>query len=304
MKLAAMVVLAMLAGGRGARADDTTGDTMTYRVRQGDSLELIAAEMYGDRTKAVLLSVENKLVRPRPLRPGERLRVPINREVTTAPGDTLETLAGTYLGSTRRAPLLAELNGLSVDDRVPAGTAITIPMTIVHTAATPESLGEIARLYFGDPKQAELLRRYNFLEKRTLDRSESLIVPVIQVRLAAGKLPPPDAAAKARRDHRRDATAHVARALPAARQAWKTGDYAGVRTALGDLEPDLDYLDTGDAVEVGVMLGATQVAFDHEDAAAALFKRVLARQGSHVMRRYDCSPRIVAVWQRVGGQVQ
>ena len=303
MKLAVIAAIAVAALPV-AHAQEAGNDMLAYRVRPGDSLELIAAEVYGDRARAVLIATENKLVRPRPLRPGERLRVPISREVTTATGDTLESIAGAYLGSTRRAPFLAEFNGMAIDDSLPAGTPITIPISVVQIAASPESLTEIAKLYFGDTKQVELLRRYNFLDKRVLERGESLIVPLYQVRIAAAKLPPIDPASKARRDRHRDATARAVRALPAARQAWKAGDYAAVQTALGDLEPELDFLDTGDAVEAGVLLGQTQVAFDREPAAVALFKRVLERQPGYLMRRYDCSPRIIAVWQRAGGQAQ
>jgi LysM repeat protein len=301
MKLA---VLAAMAIGLPVAHAQEANDQISYRVRPGDSLELIAAEVYGDRNKAPLIAMENKLTRPRPLRPGERLRLPINREVTTSPGDTLQSLAGNYLGNTRRAPLLAEFNGMSIDDSLPAGAPITIPISVVHTAVATEPLTEIARMYFGDAKQAEMLRRYNLLEKRTLERNESVTVPLYQIHVAAARLPSLDPASKARRDRRRDAIARIARALPAARQAWKIGDYAGVQAALGELEPDLDFLDAGDAADAGVLLGAAQVAFDHDAQALALFKHVIERQPAYAMRRYDASPRIIAVWQRAGGQAQ
>ena len=74
---------------RVAHAQDATNNTRLYRVKQGDSLELIAAEFYGDRMKAVFIMVENKLTHARPLKPGERLRIPVNREITTSPGDII-----------------------------------------------------------------------------------------------------------------------------------------------------------------------------------------------------------------------
>lgn len=287
-----------------AHAQDAPTSTVVHRVRQGDSLELIAAEMYGDRTKAVLIVEDNKLPRGHVLKPGDRLRIPISREVTTSPGDTFESLAATHLGSARRAPFLAEINGIPVDDSLPAGTIVTIPLTVAHTASTPESLSEIAKAYFGDVRQAELLRRYNFLDKRTLDKNESLVVPVFNVRSAAARQPPIDAESKARRDRRRDACATSAKALPAARLAWTFGDYAAVKSALGALDPDLDYLDTNDAIEVAVLLGAAHVAFGDAEAALATFKRAVDRQPHHVLKRYDYSPRILGVWQAAGGQVE
>jgi LysM repeat protein len=306
VRIAVAIAVAVMAvtAHRVAHAQDATSDTVVHRVKQGDSLELIAAEFYSDRTKAVFIMVANRMTHARPLRPGERLRIPISREVTTSPGDTVESLAGAYLGSTRRGTFLADFNGISVDDSLPAGTVLTIPFTIVHTAAATESISDIAKAYFGDGKNAEMLRRYNFLEKSSLDRNETLIVPVYHVRLSAAKMPGLDAESKARRDHRREASARVAKALPAARQAWKVGDFAGVKGALAQLEPDLDYLDTGEAVDVGVLLGAAHVAYDDDELALATFKRVIDRKPHHTLARYQYSPKILAVWQRASGQIE
>jgi LysM repeat protein len=300
---AALLVITSLAAAP-AHAQDATNDTIVQRVKQGDTLELIAAEFYGDRTKAVFIMVENKLTHARPLKPGEKLRIPVSREVTSAPGDTFKSLAETYLGNAGRGRFLAEFNGLPPDDGLPAGTPITIPFTIVHIAQSTESISDIAKAYFGDGKNTELLRRYNFLDKAALEKGEQLIVPVYHVRLSAAKLPALDAESKARRDHRREAAARVARALPAARQAWKDGDFAGVKGALAQLEPDLDYLDPGEAVDVSVLLGAAHVAYDDEELALATFRRAVTRQPQYVLRRYDYSPRVLAVWQKAGGKVE
>ena len=147
------------------------------------------------------MAAANKLGKPRPLRPGERLRVPVGREVTAVAGDTFESLAATYLGSARRATFLAELNGGSGDDSLAAGAVITIPFAVTHTAASPESLQEISRQYYGDPRSAELLRRYNMLDKNAIDRGESLLVPGLKVRTTPGKIPPLEPESRARRDH-------------------------------------------------------------------------------------------------------
>ncbi|TMQ16214.1 MAG: LysM peptidoglycan-binding domain-containing protein [Deltaproteobacteria bacterium] len=274
-----------------------------YRVKPGDTLELIAAEFYGDRTKAVFLMEENKMTHARPLRPGERLRIPISRDVTTAPGDTFESLAMTYLGSARRGSFLADFNGAS-QDSLPAGSSVTIPFTITHTAQSTESLSDIAKAYFGDGKNAEMLRRYNFLERSSIDKGEQLIVPVYHVRLSAAKQPALDAESRARREHRREATARVARALPAARQAWKDGDFAAVKAALVPLEPDLDYLDSDEGMAVAVLLGAAHVAYGDSELALACFKRVIDRQDHAALRSYDYSPKILALWHQAGGAIE
>src|SRR6185295_148615 len=143
MRLAVVLLVLVTAAVGVAHAQDVPPSAIVHRVRQGDTLELIAAELYGDRTKAVFIMVENKLPHARPLRPGERLRIPTSREVATAPGDTFESLAGAYLGSARRGPFLADFNGIPVDDSLAAGTLITIPLTVVHAAATLESVTDI-----------------------------------------------------------------------------------------------------------------------------------------------------------------
>jgi LysM repeat protein len=301
----ALLALLILTAVRVAHAQDAKNNTVVYRVKQGDTLELIAAEFYSDRNKAVFIMEENKMTHARPLKPGERLRIPVNREITTSPGDTFESLASTYLGNARRATFLADFNGISQDDSLPAGTPITIPVTITHVAAGNESLSDIAKAYFGDGRNADMLRRYNFLEKTTIDSKDPpLIVPVNHVRLSAARMPALDADAKARREHHREAAARVAKALPAARQAWKAGDFAGVKGALAELEPDLDYMDVSDAAEVGVLLGAAHVAYDDTALALATFKRVLDRQPQYVLGRYAYSPKILEVWQKANGRVE
>ena len=297
------VTVAVVAISRTAHAQDTNRP-VTYRVRQGDTLELIAAEFYGDRNKAMFIVTENKLTRPRPLRPGERLRIPVSHEITTSPGDTFESLAMTHLGSARRGAFLADWAGLSHDDSLPAGTAITIPLTVAHVAQATESLADIARLYFGDARNAEMLRHYNQLDRPAIDKGETVQVPGFHVKLSPAKQPALDAESRARRDHRREALARAARALPAARLAWKAGDLAQVKDGLSRLEPDLDYLDTDEAVEIGVLLGAAHVAFDETEPALVWFKRALDRQAQHALRRYDYSPKVLAVWQRAGGPVE
>jgi LysM repeat protein len=290
-----VIALLVLAAPR-AHAQDGTGDTINYRVKQGDHLELIAAEFYGDRTKAVFIMVENRILHPRPLRPGERLRIPVSRPYTTVPGDSWVTLAATFLGDARRGTFLAEFNGLSPDDSLAGGAELSIPFVVTHVAQAPESLGQIAAAYFGDAKNAEMLRRYNFLAKDALEKGEALKVPVYNVRLSASKMPAIDADSKARRERGRQAAAKAARALPAARLAWKAGDYAGVKAALAEVELDIDYLDTAQAIDVSVLVGATHVAYNDIKPALESFKRVIERKATYQLDPYYFSPKIMAVW--------
>ena len=93
MKSLLLVVAIAVAVPRTAVAQNDQSDIITIKVKQGDTLALLAAEFYSDRNKAIFIMVANKLDHPRPLKPGERIKIPVSRPYTTAPGDTFETLS-------------------------------------------------------------------------------------------------------------------------------------------------------------------------------------------------------------------
>lgn len=278
----------------------STSDVTIHRVKAGDSLDLIAAEFYGDRNKAIFIMVSNKILHPRPLKVGERLRIPVPRQVTTSPGDTWESIASTYLGDPRRGAFLAEFNGLAADD-LASGTPLQIPFTITHTAEGTESIADIARAYFGDNKNASMIRRYNFLEREAIEKAEQIIVPINNVRLSASKMPALDAEAQARRDRQHEAQARAISSIPAARQAWREGDFAAVKAALSEVELDVDYLDTNQAIEVGLLLGSMHIAHGDTKPALEAFKRALERRSTFQLNPYYFSPKVQAVWKEAGG---
>ncbi|HEY6032624.1 MAG TPA: LysM peptidoglycan-binding domain-containing protein, partial [Kofleriaceae bacterium] len=172
MKL--ILIVAALLVARVAAADEPA-DFVMYKVKQGDTIDLVAAEFYGDhaRTSAFIVD-ENKWKTYRKLNPGERIRVPITREITTAKGDTLPALATKYLGDASRAQFIAQLNNLKVTDIPAAGVTLKLPFRVTHVAQTTESLAAISQFYFGDAKEVELLRTYNNLgDKNAIEKNDS-----------------------------------------------------------------------------------------------------------------------------------
>ena len=292
-------VFALLLFAAPARAQETV-DTITYRVKDGDTLPLIAAEYYGDRKKAIFIMVENKMTHSRPLRPGERLKIPVNREITTSPNDTFESLAETYLGNPQRGVYLAQFNNMSPDDHLPAGTQLQIPFTVLHKAASTESFQSIAASYFNDKSQAEMLRGYNnATDKQALEKDEMIQVPIFNVRLPASKMPAVDAESKTRRAARREAMQRAASNIPRAWAAWRTGEIKAIDTLMFEL--DIDYLDTADAVDVSLLRGLAAAALGNKEVAIENFKAVRARNQSHVLRKFDYSPKILELWTQAGG---
>lgn len=294
-----LAVLAIVVGAGRAAADR---DYIVHKVARGDTLDLLAAEYYGDRRHEIFIMVANHMDHPRALRPGELLRVPVTRDVTAAVGDTFEGLAQAYLGDKRRAGFLAEFNGMAVDDGLAAGTVLTIPFHVVHTAVGSETLDSIAAAYFGDTKNAALLRRYNFLDQDVLAPRETIVIPIRHVKVRESALPPVDAESRARTEKRKATEAAATRALPLAQAAWRTGDAAEVRRGLIGL--DLDFLAADQAVEIGMLLGAAYVAMGDEDSARATFHRAVERRPTATMHAYGYSPRIRDLWRKVGGVVE
>jgi LysM repeat protein len=301
----AMVWLIVALGTAAGAADPARAqshDTLVHRVVAGDTIELLAAEYYGDRHHGIFIMVTNKLQHARPLRPGERLKIPANREVSAAVGETLETLAEQYLGDKRRAKFLAGFNQLPADASLAVGQVIQIPFHVVHKAAGKESLSAIAAAYFGSPKKTKLIQEYNFTEKKVLKAGETVVIPIHHVQVRRGRLPPPDAESQARLTKRREMQTQALNLLPGAHTAWHAGDYAAVKRKLTMLETD--YLDVEVAVEVGVLLGSTYVAFGDKDSALAAFRKVLERSPAHTLDTYQYSPKIRKVWEQAGGEVR
>jgi LysM repeat protein len=295
----ALVAAALLLAAGTARAQ--SAETYTHRVKKGDSLELLAAEYYGDRRHAIFIMVENDIEHSRKLKKREKIRIPISRHITTNVGDTLAGLAAEHLGDERRAPYLATFNNLAADASLAVGQEIEIPFHVTHTAAGQERVRNIAAAYFQDKKKAALLAAYNFLDKDKLAEGESIVIPIFHVRVRASKLPPPDPDSAARLAKRSDMQSRAERALKRANADWATGAYGAVKRMLTKI--DTDYLDTRYATDVGVLLGCAYIAFDDIDSAIATFEGVLERNPKHKLGSYRYSPKIRKVWTRAGGIV-
>ena len=297
----ALVIIALLAATAFAQPEATV---LSYRVQKGDTLDVLAAEFYADRNDAIFIMAENHMKTLRRLNPGERLRIPVTREIRTEKGDNFESLAQRYLGDAKRAPFLAEFNHRSVEESLATGTELTIPFHVTHTATATESLASISSLYFGNSKHADELAKYNGLDKTSLDKGDQIDVPILTVRVRDVKMPPLDQDSQARDKQRREATALAQTALPAAHTAWLQGDFARVKEALAPLADKTDFLDTDTAIDVDLLLGKAHVAFDDTPLAIAAFTRVLARRPRYELSPYHDSPKVLEAWHKAVSQLQ
>jgi serine/threonine-protein kinase len=274
---------------------------LQHTVRKNDTLELLAAEYYGKREFAVFFMVSNGMSHPRPLRPGEKLTIPTAWQVRVEEGDSLELLAERYLGDARRAPFLAAFNQVLPSATLPVGQELTIPFHVKHAAQDREALRAIAAAFYGDANKAELLRGYNFRSAKPLRRGESIIVPIVEVRVRPSKMPAPDPEAKQREQKRQEMAIRAKEALPRARLAWLDGDFASVKSWLVDLEAD--YLEGDVAFSAAFLLGSAYVAYGDEESAVAAFRKALERRPEQPVRPEETSPKIVRAWEAAGGRM-
>ena len=296
--IAALVCVATI-----AHADEP--DYLVYKVKPGDTIDLVAAEFYGDHARTVVFIVDaNKWKTYRKLVPGERIRVPVTREITIARGDTLEALAKQHLGDASRAAYLAEYNNLQPGDLPAAGVVLELPFHITHVAQTTETFAQISSFYFDNAKQADSIRRYNNLgDKAGIERGDTVIVPVMSVHVHAERLPAPDAEALVRRQSHRSVNDGAAAALPAARMAAVQGNYGEVARELGPFAQQLEFLDRPLLDHIGILLGRALVATGDLAAAKAVFAAVLAREPRRALSPYYESPKVIDAWRSASGRV-
>lgn len=280
-------------------------DYITYKVRPGDTIDLIAAEFYGDHARTVVFIIdENRWKTYRKLVPGERIRIPVTREITIATGDTFEALAKQHLGEEHRAPYLAQYNNLQPGDLPAAGVVIELPFHITHVAPATETFAQISNFYFEDAKQADLIRRYNNLgDKPGIEKGDTVVVPVMSVHVHPERLPAPDADALLRRQNHRATNAGAAAALPAARMAALQGNYGEVAKELGPFSPKLEFLDQPLLDRVGILLGTALVASGDLAGSKVVFAAVLAREPQRTLSAYYESPKVLDAWRAIGGHV-
>jgi len=267
-----------------------------HKVRKGDTLELLAAEYYGNRVHKIYIMVENQLDHVRDLKPGELLHIPISEQIIVAEGDTLAGLAETYLGNANKVSALAEVNNLTIGSTLALGQEITVPMQVRYQAKGEEQLRDIALGLFADAKLAALLQNYNKLDTATLAAGQIIYVPVPQINIQASKRRPKDADAKARIARRKAMRIEALRILPGARAACRTGDFGVAKRELISL--DTAYLDADLAFQVSALLGVVYIAFDDEDSAIASFSKALQRAPKLELSPRDYSPKILALWSR------
>ncbi|HEY2746277.1 MAG TPA: LysM domain-containing protein [Polyangia bacterium] len=305
---AALLVLAVAA--------TASGKVVTYSAKPGDTPESIAADYYGNRSQAIFILETNGLERDKPIRPGQKVRIPTAFHYRVRKGDTLEGLAKKFLDDGRRAPFLAAFSGLRPTDKLREGQDLLIPFQHVHRTEVPESLQSVARAFYGDASKAKLLADYNFRTAPMLAKGERILVPIGHVHIRAVRLQPvverPSpgskakeipapvfAAAPPKEAQKREAelAEKVGKSLAIAEKAYKDGSYSDVPAVLDKVLTD-DEPSEAQLAELFRLKAFAYVALGLDDLAVNAFREVLARKPDVALDEATVSPKIRAALER------
>ena len=310
MRAVAVVLLALTASASAA------AKVVVYTAKPGDTPESIAADYYGNRSQAIFILETNGLERDKPVKPGQKVRIPTAFHYRVHKGDTLEGLAGKFLDDKRRSPFLAAFSGLRPTDKLREGQDLLIPFQHVHRTEVPESLQSVARSFYGDASKAKLLADYNFRTAPMLGKGEKILVPIAHVHVRAVRLQPiaekpavgskvkevpaPTlAAAPPKEAQKREAelAEKVGKELAVAEKAYKDGSYSDVPAVLDKVlteeEPSEAQL-----AELFRLKAFAYVALGLDELAVNAFREVLARKPDVALDEATVSPKIRAALER------
>ena len=290
---------------------------VVYSSKPGDTPESIAADYYGNRSQAIFIVETNGLERDKPLKPGQRVRIPTAFHYRVRKGDTLEGLAQKFLDDKRRSPFLAAFSGLRPTDKLREGQDLLIPFQHVHRTEVPESLQSVARSFYGDASKAKLLADYNFRTAPMMAKGEKILVPISHVHIRAVKLQPivekpvvgsskvkevpvptlAPAPAKEAQKREAELAEKVGKELAVAEKAYKDGSYSDVPAMLDKVltaeEPSESQL-----AELFRLKAFAYVALGLDDLAVNAFREVLARKPDVALDEATVSPKIRAALER------
>ncbi len=294
-------------GGASSLSRRWPGPALVHVVRPGEKLASIAQRYYGDPRREQVLVAENGLEARggSPVAVGMRLVVPHVRYHVVRRGESWRSLAERFYGRADRAFLLARANEASARQNPDEGAEILVPYPLRHVADQGETLTSVARLYYGDRREAKLLRRFNGLRGRRLQRGQVVLVPLADLalseegrRLAARHLgaPPSAGAIRARQ-------ARVAERLPALRAHVVQGRYAEA-LALGYRLLGSEACTSSQEVTIHRWLAEALLALDRPELARAAFREALRRQPGLELDAMRTSPRVLAVFREAQGEAE
>lgn len=163
--------------------------SLTHRVRPGETLEDIARHYYGTEKVAHVLRLANSLGEAEQPDPGRDLSIPTGRLHTVEKTTTLKELAATLLEDGRRQRALEVDGRAGPGGRLRPGQHLWVPFVFRHRPTEGETWAEISRRYYRTPKHGRFLGEFNGRPKSMAPVAGSeVLVPMGRLRVRPGLL--------------------------------------------------------------------------------------------------------------------
>ncbi len=275
-----------------------------YTAAANDTVESVAADYYGNRQAAALLSEVNGLKDPH-LRAGQKIKLPSALRYRVRKGDTIEGLAARFLDDQRRAPFLATWNGV-VGGKLREGQTLLVPYNVAHKTVATDTWTALAKTFLGDPSRAKQLADYNFHGPQ-LKPGERVIMPVARLRIRTVRLEPPPVAAatptaaaeppEVAQKREAELAARVGAELQHAEDDFKEGRYAAVPAGLDKLLTEEDPSEQ-QLADLFRLKAFAYVALGMDELAVDAFREMLARRPDATFDPALVSPKILAAVEK------
>ena len=304
-----LVVAAVLA------AAATPASERWHTVRKGESASAIAKRYYGDYAMADLLLQFNGRS-DSVIRPGESLRVPVCDVHIVRSGDSWSRVAQRYLDRPAAYTEIAALNGIDPDRPLRVGQRITIPVILTHELKPGESLGALARRFYGGPDLIPVLQSFNGIDDpRRLSVGQTVEIPLLAFRTTKDQAavptpePTPEPTVAAARPPEPipdpEPAPRFTPQIRVAADAFANDDYVGARDLLERLRERVNTRGVDeDKAELLRLLALVYVAFDHPEKACAAHRSRTRLVGNTPLDPDLVSPKIREIFKRCGSAGQ
>ncbi len=291
--IAAAVAFLMLWGGSAL--------AWTHVARDDETLKELAALYYGNPAREIIIRAANGFMHPDDgsLLQGEQVEIPVVTYHSVAEGEDWFSLANRYLGSSKRAPFLAELNDQTAEANPTPGKIVKIPYQLLYIFAPDETLKSVTRLFMGKDYPPEWLRDYNLRKKKKFGRGDAILIPLIDVEFTAAAKKRIETLSSAKvSEEDKDAQIEAAAQIAKLREAYDRGRYLEI-VSLGQALIGGTQLTNPQRVGVYKYLAFAYVAFDETGLARQAFENALELQPSMELSPITVSPKIMTVFQEV-----
>jgi len=264
----------------------------THAVAGGESVSSIAKQYYGSYESTDLLLRFNEKSEP-VIHAGEKLRIPYSEVHRVASGDTWSVLSDRYLGDVAAYRSIALLNDLSPDEPLQIGQTIVMPVALPYRLAPGDTLGGVAKRFYGDTERAEVLEAFNAIDDpRRLSVGQSIRVPLTTLRLAS-KRPAVKPAKKKQPEPQPEPAPRFASEIEAARLAFRHGEFERAREMVEQLKRRVT--ETGNKDDRSGLLRLqtfVYVAFDLPQQACETYRTLVELEGQGPLNPRIVSPKI------------